>query len=286
MPRETDGPTVTVYGRPRALPSISLAPATRRTEPDRLHGRVRARRRSGPRHRDDDQRHVPEAPIPGPSWRPGHDRRGRHRDHHLGTVVASISRRAQPTSRATTPPQPPPTTATWDVPRAPPCTINQAVGQPDPTGTSPINFTIVFNEAVSGFATGDVTVPGGTSGGTEDRHRLRPPPTTYTVAVTGMTTPGTVVASIAAGCRDRHRGQRQHRLDLDRQHRRPGTTSRRPPPLDLRTASDSGISNSDDITNAASPVFDCQLQRDGHERHAGRLSARRVRPRPVARSAA
>ena len=38
-------------------------------------------------------------------------------------------------------------------------------GQADPTGRSPINFTVVFSESVSGFATGDVTL-GGTAGGT------------------------------------------------------------------------------------------------------------------------
>ena len=43
-------------------------------------------------------------------------------------------------------------------------TINQAIGQPDPTNASPINFTVTFSEPVTGFATGDVTF-GGTSGG-------------------------------------------------------------------------------------------------------------------------
>jgi len=78
---------------------------------------------------------------------------------------------------------------------APGVTINQAAGQPDPTKTSPINFTVVFSESVSNFATGDVTVSGAgattatvTGGGT-----------TYNVAVSGMTTTGTVVATIAPG---------------------------------------------------------------------------------------
>ena len=76
-------------------------------------------------------------------------------------------------------------------------TINQAVGQPDPTNASPINFTVVFSEAVTGFATGDVTF-GGTSGGAKTG-TVTGGPTTYTVAVTGMTTSGTVVATIGAG---------------------------------------------------------------------------------------
>ena len=46
----------------------------------------------------------------------------------------------------------------------PTVTINQAAGQADPTDP-PINFTVVFSEAVDDFATGDVTITG-TAGGT------------------------------------------------------------------------------------------------------------------------
>ena len=86
---------------------------------------------------------------------------------------------------------------TWDV-TAPTVTINQAGGQADPTSTSPINFTVVFSEAVTGFATGDVTFTGSTAGGTLVGTVSGTGPT-YTVAVTGMTTSGTVIATIAAG---------------------------------------------------------------------------------------
>ena len=36
---------------------------------------------------------------------------------------------------------------------APTVTINQAAGQADPTNASPINFTVVFSESVTDFAT-------------------------------------------------------------------------------------------------------------------------------------
>ena len=75
-------------------------------------------------------------------------------------------------------------------------TINQAAGQADPSGTSPINFTVVFTHAVTNFATGDVTL-GGTAGATTAV--VTGSATTYNVAVSGMTTSGTVIASIAAG---------------------------------------------------------------------------------------
>jgi hypothetical protein len=80
---------------------------------------------------------------------------------------------------------------------APTVTINQAATQADPTSTSPVNFTAVFSEAVSGFSGADVTV-GGTAGGTKTV-TVSGGPSTYSVAVSGMTSSGTVVATVAAG---------------------------------------------------------------------------------------
>ena len=79
---------------------------------------------------------------------------------------------------------------------SPTVTIDQAVGQADPTGTSPINFTVTFSEATTNFATGDVTLSG-TAGATTGT--VTGGPTTYNVAVSGMTTNGTVIATVAAG---------------------------------------------------------------------------------------
>src|SRR5688500_5838488 len=80
---------------------------------------------------------------------------------------------------------------------APTVSINQATAQADPTGASPIAFTAVFSEAVSGFSATDVTI-GGTAGGTTTA-TVSGGPSTYSIAVSGMTTSGTVTASIAAG---------------------------------------------------------------------------------------
>jgi CSLREA domain-containing protein len=79
---------------------------------------------------------------------------------------------------------------------APSVTINQAAGQVDPTSTSPIHFIVVFTEAVSDFATGDVILSG-TAGATTAI--VTGSGTTYDVAVSGMTTSGTVIASLGAG---------------------------------------------------------------------------------------
>ncbi|MFZ1454042.1 MAG: hypothetical protein WAT20_15155, partial [Ferruginibacter sp.] len=78
----------------------------------------------------------------------------------------------------------------------PTVTINQAAAQVDPTAASPINFTVVFSEPVTGFATGDITLSG-TAGATTGT--VTGGPSTYNVAVSGMTTSGTVIATIAAG---------------------------------------------------------------------------------------
>ncbi len=77
----------------------------------------------------------------------------------------------------------------------PDVTINQAVGQSDPTNVSPINFTVEFSESVSDFTTGDVTL-GGTAGATTAT--VTGSGTTYNVAVSGMTGSGTVTVSVAA----------------------------------------------------------------------------------------
>ena len=78
----------------------------------------------------------------------------------------------------------------------PSVTINQATSQVDPTSAHTINFSVVFSEAVTDFATGDVSL-GGTAGATTAT--VTGSGTTYNVAVTGMTTSGTVIASLAAG---------------------------------------------------------------------------------------
>ena len=87
-------------------------------------------------------------------------------------------------------------TVTYDI-DPPSVTIEQATGQADPTNASPINFTVVFSEPVTGFATGDVNITG-TAGGPLTG-TVTGGPTTYNVAVSGMTSDGTVIADIPSG---------------------------------------------------------------------------------------
>src|SRR5437667_10075459 len=58
-------------------------------------------------------------------------------------------------------------------------------------------FRSVFSEPVSGFTGSDVVI-GGTAGGTKTVD-VTGGPSTYTVAVSGLTTGGTVIATIPAG---------------------------------------------------------------------------------------
>ncbi|MCF6227108.1 MAG: hypothetical protein L3J82_00350, partial [Planctomycetes bacterium] len=75
-------------------------------------------------------------------------------------------------------------------------TVEQGSSQSDPTGNSPIIFDVNFSENVSGFTSGDVNFTGSTAGGTLSAI-VAGSGSSYTVSVSGMTTAGTVVASLA-----------------------------------------------------------------------------------------
>jgi hypothetical protein len=78
----------------------------------------------------------------------------------------------------------------------PSVTIVKKASQADPTGTSPIDFSVEFSETVTGFADADVEVTG-TAGATTVN--VTGSGTTYNVAVSGMTASGTVTAKVKAG---------------------------------------------------------------------------------------
>ena len=106
-----------------------------------------------------------------------------------GTVIAGHRRRGGDGRRRATPTRPATSTdntVTFDD-TAPTVTINQAAGQADPTNASPINFTVVFSEAVTGFDHRGRHLHrhrGGTKVGT-----VTGSGTTYNVAVTGHDRP-------------------------------------------------------------------------------------------------
>jgi LPXTG-site transpeptidase (sortase) family protein len=77
----------------------------------------------------------------------------------------------------------------------PTVTLNQSGTQLDPTSVWPVYYTAIFSEPVSGFETGDVTLSG-SAGATTGI--VTGSGTTYTIAVSGMTAGGTIIASIPA----------------------------------------------------------------------------------------
>ena len=79
---------------------------------------------------------------------------------------------------------------------APTVTINQAAGQADPTTFSPILFTVVFSEPVTGFTGSDIVLSGTANA---NAATVSGGPSTYSVEVAGMNQTGSVIADIAAG---------------------------------------------------------------------------------------
>jgi len=82
---------------------------------------------------------------------------------------------------------------------APSVTINQAADQTDPASNNPINFTAVFSKSITGFTSSDVVLTGTAGASTVVISELSPfDGTTFNVAAGGMTSSGTVVATIPA----------------------------------------------------------------------------------------
>jgi ELWxxDGT repeat protein len=81
---------------------------------------------------------------------------------------------------------------------APAVTINQSLTQVEPTNQAGIRFDVVFSEAVSGFDGSKVTLSGSAGGSLVATAAPGALPNTFIVTVDGMTSPGTVVATIAA----------------------------------------------------------------------------------------
>jgi hypothetical protein len=161
-----------------------------------------------------------------------------------------------------------PATFTWTVDTsAPDVTINQAAGQSDPTSSSPINFTVVFSEPVTGFASADVTLSGTASATTATVTEIAPmDDTTYNVAVSGMSANGTVIAVVQAGAATDQAGNGNNAsTSADNSVTfsdvvAPNTTINSAPPNPTSSTSASfQFSGTDNFTPPASLTFECSL---------------------------
>jgi len=88
---------------------------------------------------------------------------------------------------------------TWYSDTTPPTvTIDAAAAQADPSSAASVFFTARFSEPVTGFDAGDIVLAGSSAGGTLAA-TVTGGPTVYDVSVSGMTSAGSVVATIPAG---------------------------------------------------------------------------------------
>lgn len=83
----------------------------------------------------------------------------------------------------------------------PTVTIDQAIGQADPTSAGPVSFTVVFSKPVTGFAADDLVFRPASTVGELDPSGVSVTGSgaNYTVTVAGLDGSGTVVPNIVAG---------------------------------------------------------------------------------------
>jgi hypothetical protein len=151
---------------------------------------------------------------------------------------------------------------------APGVTINQAAGQADATNSSPIHFTAVFTEPVTGFTSTDVTLSG-TAGATTAVVTETAPNngTTYDIAASGMTTNGTVIASIPANAAADAVGNgstastsTDNTVTFVTDSTPPDTTiTAHPVDPTSSTSASFSFTGSDDQTPSAALTFECKL---------------------------
>jgi hypothetical protein len=162
-----------------------------------------------------------------------------------------------------------PASFTWTIDTtAPTVTINQQVGQPDPTSGATIKFTAVFSESVSGFDGSDVSLSGSAGATTAV---VTGGPSTYTVTVSGVSAAGTVIASIpsasasdAAGNANDASTSTDNTVTYQPDGAAPDTTINSQPsnPTGNLNAQFT-FSGTDNITPPGSLTFECQLDGGG-----------------------
>jgi hypothetical protein len=116
-----------------------------------------------------------------------------------GTVVATLPENVitDPAGNPNWASSTPDNSVIYDTAR-PAVTINQAAGQADPASATPVNFSVVFSEHVTGFDATDVSLTGSTAGVSSANIIVTGSGANYNVAVSNITSSGTVRASVPA----------------------------------------------------------------------------------------
>ena len=81
---------------------------------------------------------------------------------------------------------------------SPSVTINQSIGQADPTSTQPLGFTVVFSENVTGFTASDISLNGSTANISSANISISGSGNVYFVSISNITSSGQVRASVVA----------------------------------------------------------------------------------------
>ncbi len=81
----------------------------------------------------------------------------------------------------------------------PSVTVEQAVAQPDPASSQPINFTVVFDEPVAGFTAADVSLSGSTADVALAQIVVSGSGNVYNVSVTNIRSSGQVKVNVIPG---------------------------------------------------------------------------------------
>ncbi|WP_165821254.1 Ig-like domain-containing protein [Nocardioides gansuensis] len=134
----------------------------------------------------------------------------------------------------------------------PAVTVDQQAGQADPTNSEPINYGVRFSEPVTGFTADDVELraPAGATA------LVTGTGATYNVAVTAMTTDGTVTIRVASEAAHDLAGNGNHpSTSTDDSVTRDTAAPAAPSAPTLTAQSDSGTSDSDRITHVTTPTF-------------------------------
>ncbi|MEC4726955.1 tandem-95 repeat protein [Shewanella sp. D64] len=143
-------------------------------------------------------------------------------------------------------------TITLTVNAQPTVTINQASGQSDPTNNATVTFDVVFNESISGFDITDIDLSGDVTANVTSVSASSG--TGFTVTTNINANEGDIIAQIiAGGVTDASGATNQPSTSTDNTIEYDISAPASPSGLDLVISSDSGNSDSDNLTSDTTP---------------------------------
>ncbi|GGI78663.1 GlyGly-CTERM sorting domain-containing protein [Shewanella hanedai] len=143
-------------------------------------------------------------------------------------------------------------TITLTVNAQPTVTINQASGQSDPTNNATVVFDVLFNESITGFDVSDISLTGDVTASVTSVSASSG--TSFTVSTNISANEGDIIAQVlAGGVTDASSATNQASTSTDNTIKYDISAPTSPSSLDLIIGSDSGSSDSDNLTSDATP---------------------------------